>query len=310
MNRTALAIAGAFLFSQLTTNHAWAELLTVDTAPSGLIITVDSENYTTPALFDWEVGSLHALDVPTPQVTGEGDDGHSRFSFSSWSDGLAQSHSIMVSPTNATITASFITQYLLDAAVTPSGAGTITTAPIGPWYGAGQLVTLTVRPNSGYRLSSWQGADQATGNVARVTMTDYHAVQANLVPADFPYLVVTQNGETAPGEFIGNIDGGTNDSTRPYYVVLDNSATRPLFASATNVLHRNVTPQGFDAVATTAAFTLKDETFGVVESLQPLGYNLDQHDMKLLPNGHALLFGTEVRTIDMSALVPGGQPAA
>ena len=32
--------------------------------------------------------------------------------------------------------------------------------------------------------------------------------------------------------------------------------------------------------------------------------------MKLLPNGHALVFGTEVRTVDMSVLVPGGNPAA
>ena len=32
--------------------------------------------------------------------------------------------------------------------------------------------------------------------------------------------------------------------------------------------------------------------------------------MKLLPNGHALVFGSEVRTMDMSALVPGGKTAA
>ncbi len=47
-----------------------------------------------------------------------------------------------------------------------------------------------------------------------------------------------------------------------------------------------------------------------MDSFTTLGYTLDTHDMKLLPNGHALLFGTEVRTVDMSALVPGGKTAA
>ena len=57
-------------------------------------------------------------------------------------------------------------------------------------------------------------------------------------------------------------------------------------------------------------FNLKDETFNVVDSVATLGYPMDNHDMKLLPNGHALVFGSEVRTINMSALVPGGKTAA
>ena len=59
---------------------------------------------------------------------------------------------------------------------------------------------------------------------------------------------------------IGNIDGRTADGTKLYYVVLDNTGTNILYANKTNALYRFVTPQGFDAVAGTGNFNLKDET--------------------------------------------------
>jgi hypothetical protein len=198
----------------------------------------------------------------------------------------------------------------LETTVTPSGAGTVTNNPFGPWYNAGQLVSLTAVTNAGYRLYFWQGVDSATGSTAQITMNGYHLVQASFIPSDYPYIVVTNNGGAAPGDLIGNIDGRTADGTKLYYVVLDNTGTNALFANKTNTLYRFVTPQGFDAVAGAGVFNLKDETISVVDSFTTLGYTVDNHDMKLLPNGHALVFGSEVRTIDMSALVPGGKTAA
>jgi hypothetical protein len=38
-----------------------------------------------------------------------------------------------------------------------------------------------------------------------------------------------------------------------------------------------------------------------------LGYGLDSHDVKLLPNGHVLLLGSETRIVDMSKVVAGGR---
>ena len=72
--------------------------------------------------------------------------------------------------------------------------------------------------------------------------------------------------------------------------ILDNTGTNALFSSTTNTLSRFVTPQGFDAVASGGSFQLKDETLSVVDSFTTLGYTLDTHDFKLLPNGHALVF--------------------
>jgi hypothetical protein len=307
MNRGGRAFVVATVFAALAANRASAELLTVATMPDGLTVTVDSTNYTAPAIFDWAEGSLHTLDTPSPQVAG---DGHSRASFAGWSDGGDQSHSVTVPAFDTTNTASFTTQYLLDTAVTPSGAGTVTNSPLGPWYDAGQLVSLTTKTNTGYRIYFWQGVDSATGITAQITMNGYHLVQASFIPSDYPYIVVTNNGGAAPGDLIGSLGGRTADHTALYYVVLDNTGTNALLAGKTSTLARFVTPQGFDAVPGGGAFSLKDETLGVVDSFTTLGYTLDTHDMKLLPNGHALVFGTEVRTIDMSAIIPGGKTAA
>ncbi len=302
-----------------TTNSALADLsdanfsivdavaVTVASVPAGLTIAVDGTNYPSPASFDWLSGSSHTLEALSPQA---GVDGHSRSVFASWSDGGAQTNLITVPfwPTN--YTATFSTQYLLDTTVNPLGAGTISNYPAGPWYDAGQLVSLSARTNTGYRISYWQGVDSANGDSAQATMSGYRVAQANFIPFNYPYVVVTNRPGMAPGQLIGNIGGRTADGTRTTYVILDNTGTNALFSSTTNTLHRYVTPQGFDAVAGSGRFQLKDETLNVVDSVTTLGPTLDTHDIELWPNGHTLLFGQEFRTVDMSQEVPGGKPNA
>ena len=87
----------------------------IATKPAGLAITVDGTNYTAPANFSWVPTSTHTLATASPQVAG---DGHSRSVFAAWTDGGAQSHSVLVplaSATNTiTNTVTFSTNYLLD----------------------------------------------------------------------------------------------------------------------------------------------------------------------------------------------------
>jgi hypothetical protein len=260
MKRIVIASTVTLISAGLSANRVSAELLTVATTPGGLTVTVDGTNYTAPVTFDWVAGSLHDLDTPTPQVAA---DGHSRSSFAAWSDGGAQTHSITVPASDATNTASFATQYLLDTTVTPAGAGTVTNNPLGRWYDDGQLVSLTALTNTGYRIYFWQGVDNAASNTAQVTMNGYHLVQASFIPSDYPYIVVTNNGGTAPGNLIGSLGGRAADGTKLYYVVLDCTGTNALFASKTSTLARFVTPQGFDAVPGGGVFSLKDETLRV-----------------------------------------------
>jgi hypothetical protein len=300
-------VTGAALFAALTATQLSAELLTVATAPDGLIVTVDGTNYTAPVTFDWTVGSLHAFDAPSPQVAG---DGHSRSSFTAWSDGGAQSHSISVPAFDTTNTASFTTQYLLDVTTTPVAGGSVSNLPAGPWYDVGQLVSLTALTNTGYRFSFWDGVDSQDANTAQVAMSAYRSVSATFLPTNFPYYNVVNNGGAAPGVLIGNIGGRAADGTQLTYVVLDNTGLNPLFSSTTQTLSRFVTPQGFDAVPASGGFGFKDETFAVVDSFSTVGFTTDTHDVKLLPNGHALLSGGEVRSVDMSQVVTNGRPDA
>jgi hypothetical protein len=297
------------LFDASDLNFSIVDLVsvTIDTVPAGLTVEVDGTNTAAPAIFAWTSGSPHSVGAVSPQDAG---DSHTRYAFASWSDGGAQSHSIAAPATAATFTASFTTQYLLETAVAPAGAGSISNAPAGPWYDAGQLVSLTARTNAGYRLGFWQGTDTAASNTAQVTMEGYRLVQANFMPATYPYLEVTNSGGAAPGQLIGNIGGRTAAGTRLTYVILDNTGTNILFSSTNQALWRFVSPQGFDAVATGGVFGLKDETFNVVDAATTLGYTLDTHDIEVWPNGHTLVFAQEFQTVDMSQLVPGGNTAA
>ena len=280
--------AATLLVGGLGPIRALAQSLTVDTAPTGLTVTVDGTNYTAPASFSWDVGSLHTLDTPSPQVSG---DGHSRSLFTAWSDGGTQNHSIMMPAADTNYVAAFSTQYLLDVAVVPAGAGTVSNYPAGPWYDAGQLVSLTARTNTGYRVYFWQGVDSALSNTAQITMSAYHLVQASFIPSDYPYLVVTNLGGAAPGDIIGNIGGRTADGTKLYYVVLDNTGTNLLYANKTNTILRFVTPQGFLTATDTNGFRFKDETVtNIVATTTTLGYTLDTHDVKMFPNGHSFAF--------------------
>ena len=75
--------------------------VTINSNPIGLTVMVDGTDRTTPYTADWTSGSSHTLNVPSPQTVSQ-----SAYVFSSWSDGLARSHS--VSPTtDTTYTANF-----------------------------------------------------------------------------------------------------------------------------------------------------------------------------------------------------------
>jgi hypothetical protein len=126
-------------------------------------------------------------------------------------------------------------------------------------------------------------------------------------PSDYPFVVVTNSGGAAPGNLIGTIGGGGPDGSRTYYVILDNTGTNAVFASPTNVLLRYVTPQGFATATDGAGFRFKNERIEIVDTFTTLGYGLDTHDVKVLPNGHALVLGAEGRIVDMSTVVPGGK---
>jgi hypothetical protein len=54
-----------------------------------------------------------------------------------------------------------------------------------------------------------------------------------------------------------------------------------------------------------------DNTYAVIDSFEcGNGYKTDPHDVRLLPNGHIILVGLDPQEINMSLIVPGGDPVA
>ena len=77
------------------------------------------------------------------------------------------------------VTAVFIQQFTLTAAVLPVGGGTVSLAPPGGTYDSGTLVTLTPIPNAGSFFRGWTGCMDPQGARCLVTMNANQTLTAN-----------------------------------------------------------------------------------------------------------------------------------
>jgi len=156
--------------------------VTIDTSPGGLQVVVDSSSYQAPYTFGWDEGSSHNIGVATtqPGLTGI------QYVFASWSDGGLASHTITVSPSVTTYTASFTTQYNLTTAVSPSVSGTVSPdCSSGCWYTSGESLPLTAAAGGGYVFTSWSGDCSGADLATSVLMDGPKTCTANFcTPAD------------------------------------------------------------------------------------------------------------------------------
>ena len=160
--------------------------ITVTTSPAGLRVIVDGTEYTAPQSFNWTPGSSHTIGVSSPQSGPTG----TRYVFSSWSDGGAQTHTIITPSSATTYTASFTTQYSLTTSASPAEGGTVT--PSGTtWYDSGQSVQVQATPASGYVFSSWSGDLSGFQNPVSITMNGPKNVVANFAQTIMNITVTT-----------------------------------------------------------------------------------------------------------------------
>jgi hypothetical protein len=168
---------------------------TVDTNPSGLSIIVDGATYTAPRTFTWTAGSNRTVNVASPQGSG------TRYLFSNWSDGGAQSHTINVPGSNTTYTANFSTQFLLTTSVAPAAAGSIAAGPVSAdgYYNSGTSVQLTATPVTGGAFFGFAGDLTGDSNPQSIIMGAPHFVMANFVHAYKVGDVFPFTADIAPG---------------------------------------------------------------------------------------------------------------
>jgi M6 family metalloprotease-like protein len=125
--------------------------------------------------------SSHTIAVDTPQFTPSG---RTRFSFLSWSDGQAISHTVTGAFAGATYTATVGRAHRLNVTVGANGAVAFspTADTNGTFVAQGTPVTLTATPTSPFVFSGWTG-DTTTGNAILVLpMGRPYAVTAHFDP--------------------------------------------------------------------------------------------------------------------------------
>jgi len=140
------------------------------TNPPGLTVTVDGIPYATPQSFTWPVGSQHTIGAAAP-ASAPG----VRYSFTGWSDGQPQVHTVTTGPGPAVFVANFAVQYQLYTVALPSTYGSIVATPASSdgYYDAGATVQLTAIANTGYQFAGWDTASGPRANNPLVIVMDH-----------------------------------------------------------------------------------------------------------------------------------------
>lgn len=131
------------------------------------------------------------------------------------------------------------------------------------------------------------------------------------LPSDFPAVKINVSSRPDSGYiFLSNMWNGN-----PYLLIFDN-AGNPVFYRKVpgNAYDFKVQPTGvlsYYIQSDINRYYILDSTYTMIDSIVSVqGYIPNEHELRILPNGHMLLIGMDVQTIDMSTIVVGGNPHA
>lgn len=155
----------------------------------------------------------------------------------------------------------------------------------------------------------------SSGSNVTTSGRSYAALKGSTLPSDFPKMQISGTGPTAPGDiFICDFGWTSSIVAAPYLIILDNSGT-PLFyrETATSCTDFKLQPNGhltyFDRG--THIYIELDSSYNVVNTYGcGNGYAADLHELRILPNGHVVLFAYDPEVVDMSGIVEGGDSTA
>jgi len=173
--------------------------ITISSNVSGAYFTLeDGSIHQAPVTFYWYTGAKHTVTWSAPAGSG------ARYIFENWSDSsTANPRTITVPAAGTTYTGNLVAQYLLTVAVSPSLGGSLVVSPTSPdgFYNAGQAVTLTAVPSSGYGFWEFSGDLSGGTSPQTITMNAAHIVTASFF-CDFNVLVGLPS-EVGPGPVSG-----------------------------------------------------------------------------------------------------------
>jgi hypothetical protein len=137
----------------------------------------------------------------------------------------------------------------------------------------------------------------------------------NTEQSQLPNINVTVSDNPSPGcLFLSNIVFNVNIPNQNHILILENDAT-PVFARQMpqRIFDFNKQPNGnltyFDQAK--GKYFEMNPSYNVIDSYYTgNGYLTDLHELRVLPNGNALLMSYDKQIIDMSQYVPGGNTSA
>ena len=167
-----------------------------------------------------------------------------------------------------------------------------------------------VAPRDGARQAALSSMKMgASGVLDEIELASGSPFQVS-IPSDFPPIAVSIQGETAEGKLFFSNWGGA-----PYLLITENDGT-PVFYRRTPAFARDLKVQqsgilSYFVGGEVLKFFVMDSTYTVRDSIVCAnGYETDEHELLMLPDGHYLLIGKDYQRVDMSKYVVGGRANA
>ena len=180
--------------------------VTIAANPTTERVVVDGVTYTGSRTFQWTVGSAHTVTAsPLPEGSGR------RSTFVRWSDGGAQTHTIVASSSIPLYKADFALAYTVSAGVYPAQTGYVSIAPASSngYFPNNSTVTLDAAAVPGYCFRGWSGLIAGTPSHATINVTKPYAVTAYFQTGAFTLSQIIAYAAVGGGSATVGLTGST-----------------------------------------------------------------------------------------------------
>ena len=134
------------------------------------------------------------------------------------------------------------------------------------------------------------------------------------VPTDFPPLNITKINNPSKGSlFFAPFIFPDPKGAMSYVIIMDNDGRIQYYqrdphpaGNFTKLWNGNISFYWYG----TKTHYIMDSTYTVIDSINTVGYETDGHEFKYLENKHVILISYDRQYLDMSQIIPGGNPKA